>query len=205
MQNETQFKPLLELKESWFAFRDNWFALTFVYFVRTWLTMLAACIGFTLFIDFRGWNLVAAVVAGMIAFSFLQPTYLKFFKPIAQRQKADWSVLKINLKQGLNMLITLLIFLVSTAAGLVLLIIPGWIIAVRLLPSGFFVADDKSPIESVNSSFKMVSGYLLPITIVLVLAGIFDAFTGFFALALEFVITIFLYRFYLSRMEAQNK
>ncbi len=205
MQDDTQFKPLLELKQSWFAFRDNWFALCVIYFLRSWLTLLCACITFALLIDFKGWNLVAAGIVAAIIGSILQVPYLKFFKSISQGQKADWSVLNINLKQGLNMLLTQAFVLISIAAGLVLLVVPGLILSVRLLPSAFCVLDDKSPLDSINTSFKLAGGYVFPITIILVVSGIIDYFTGFFALITEFVITIFLYRFYLSRMEAQNK
>lgn len=205
MQDETKFKSLDELKQSWFAFRDNWFALSVIYFLRSWLTLICSCITFALLIDFKGWNLIAAGIVAAIVASILQVPYLKFFKSISQRQKADWSVLKINLKQGLNMLLTQFFVSISIAAGLVLLIVPGIILSVRLLPSAFCVLDDKSPLDSINTSFKLANGYVFPLTIIFVVGGIIDYCTGFFALITEFVITIFMYRFYLSKMEAQNK
>ncbi len=205
MQDENTFKSWEELKKSWFAFRDNWFALSVIYFLRSWLTLICSCITFALLIDYKGWNLIAAGIVAAIIASVLQVPYLKFFKSISQGQKADWSVLKINLKQGLNMLSTQFFVSISIAAGLVLLIVPGIILSVRLLPSAFCVLDDKTPLDSINTSFKLASGYVFPLTIIFAVGGIIDYCTGFFVLIIEFVITIFMYRFYLSRMETQNQ
>jgi len=205
MLNDNTFKPQDELKQSWQAFRDNWFALCIIFFLRGWLTMICACFTFALLIDYKGWNLLAAGASATIAASILHVPYLKFFKPISQGKKADWSVLKINLKQGLNMLLTQLFVFLSVAAGLVLLVVPGMILAARLLPSAYLVADGKAPLESIDTSFKLTNGFVIPLTAILLLSLILDYFAGFFVLITEFVFSIFWFRFYLSRMEANKQ
>ncbi|MCW5821552.1 MAG: hypothetical protein KIT34_02050 [Cyanobacteria bacterium TGS_CYA1] len=205
MQNDSQFNPINELKESWQVFRDNWLSLSVVYFLRCWIPLVVACITFALLIDFKGWNLLAFVLASLATTSFLLVPYLKFFKTISLKRKENWKDLRIDFKKGLYSLLTTIFATLAVVSGLVLLIVPGIILAVRLSLSWICVVDGKSPIESINTSFKMTAGLFLPILLIFVVVGLLDYLTAIFALILEFVITIFFCRLYAARSGATER
>lgn len=205
MQNDGQFNPIHELKESWCVFKDNWLSLSVVYFLRCWIPLIVACITFALLVDFQGWNLLAFASASFASTFFLLVPYLKFFKTVSLKQKENWNDLRIDFKKGLYSFLTTIFAMLAVVSGLILLIVPGIILAVRLSLSWLCVVDGKTPIESINTSFKMTAGLFLPILLIFVVVGLLDYFTAIFALIFEFVITIFFCRLYSARSEATEK
>jgi Uncharacterised protein family (UPF0259) len=157
-RSEIRFTQLLGA--AWVALRDNWLLLICADFVAALLPIIAGGLTFALFVDFRGWNLVAASVVGLLVFSALYGGYLRLCLKVAAQDKASIRDLFSELASCWQMLLLGVCFGVSLAVGLLLFVLPGFFIAAVFSLSGFALIDRKvGALRSMLESYRMLRGF----------------------------------------------
>lgn len=145
---------------AWAIVRDHWFPLALAEFFCEIIAILIAGSIFALFIDWKGWNFVIAIVSGCFAWSFLQSGYLKFCLEVCYTNKVSWGAFFSGMSYGLQMLISIICLWVAVGLGLVLFIIPGLFCAVRFCLSGFALVDQNlDAFKSLSVSNRMLKGF----------------------------------------------
>jgi hypothetical protein len=78
------------ISTAWSVVREHWFPLICATFLRELLSILAAGLVFAVFVDWKGWNLILALVVRFLAWSALQSGFLKFCLNVCENNKVNW-------------------------------------------------------------------------------------------------------------------
>jgi uncharacterized membrane protein len=130
-------------------------------FLRDWLSILAAGLVFSGFIQFKAWALLVAFVAHALVWSGLQCGYLRLCLNLRKNNQVRWSDLFSGFPRTIQMLLATVLFWMAIVLGCVLLIVPGVIIFVRCSLYAITLADQEvGPLRSLTSSYGMVKRHV---------------------------------------------
>jgi hypothetical protein len=161
--HEASSSTLDKLKESlgsaWPVFRDHWFGLNCVGFLRDLVSLLAAMATFAVLVDFKGWNIVIALLVRCVVWSGLQAGYLKLLLHLCEKNEVDLQDLFASVALAFQFLMGAAIYVVASVFGCLLLLVPGFIFASRLSMFGFLMADgERNPIRALSESNRLMRG-----------------------------------------------
>jgi hypothetical protein len=129
-------------------------------FLRDWLSVLAAGLVFSAFIQFKGWALLVAIMAYVLMWSGLQCGYLRLCLNLRKNNQVRWSELFSGFPRTLQMSVANVLFWMAIVLGCVLLLVPGVILFVRFSLYAITIADQEvGPLRSLSSSYGMLKKY----------------------------------------------
>jgi hypothetical protein len=148
------------ISAAWSVVRDHWFPLICATFLRELLSILAAGLVFAVFVDWKGWNLILALVIRFLAWSALQCGFLKFCLNVCENNKVNWKDLFSGFNNCLNMMVATVCLWCAVVLGLILLVVPGLFFGVRFSLYGLSLVDQKlGGIRSLSTSNRMLKGF----------------------------------------------
>jgi hypothetical protein len=149
------------LGKSWAVVREHWFALMVATFLRELLAILAAGIVFAIFVDLRGWNFAIALIVKIVVWSVLEVGYLKLVLNLCRTGAIQWKDLfSGSAMLGLQMLMATVCLWLAVVLGLVMLVVPGLIVAARLCLYGLVLVDQRyGALKSLSISNRMIKGF----------------------------------------------
>ena len=151
------------LGDSWAVLREHWLELLGAAFVRDILSTIAGCLGFAASINATDWCIWIGLAVGLVAHAGLQCGYLRFCEEVRQNNKADWKLLFGDFALTMDMLFASVCLTCAVGLGLVLLVVPGLILATRWSLYGMSIVDQKLDSEkSLAASYKMLQGFGWP-------------------------------------------
>jgi len=148
------------ISSGWAVVRDHWVILVFAVFLRELLSIVAAGLIFCLFVDWRGWNMLVAMIARCIVWSALEAGYLRLSLELCQKRKTQLKELFSGLSYTGQMFLATICLWLAVILGLVVLIVPGLIFIVRYSLYGYILVDQRSnALKSFSTSSRMLKGY----------------------------------------------
>jgi hypothetical protein len=182
---------------AWAVMRDHWLSLMTATFVRDLLSILAAGLVFALFIDWKDWSLFLGLIVACLTWCALQCGYLKLCLNVCEHNKICWGDLFSGFNSSLEMLFATVCLWCAVALGLVLLVVPGLVLAARFSLYGVALIDQKLGAEkSLLTSHRMVKGFACYATVLLIIYYLGDVISGWCSYGLESLLVISLCTLY---------
>jgi hypothetical protein len=165
------------LKECWTVLSERWLSWACAAFLVVLLPAILGIVVFVLLVDWKGWNVLAAICTAIVSSFLLYPGYLQFCLRLASRQEVRLTTLVSAYSSGMSFFIATILFLLAVACGACLFIVPGVFLLVRFSMYGYVIADRKcGPIAALHESYKMTAAYALPLTVCLVVCLLGEMF-----------------------------
>jgi len=200
----TQFGFRATLATAWLTVREHWFSLVLAAFLREFIALVAAGLAFSFLVDWKGWNLVAAFAVRCLAWSTLQPGYLRLCLNLCKTNQVQLRDLFSEFSSALQMLIATLCLWAAVTLGLLLLIVPGLVLAVRLSLYGLVLIDQKlGALRSLLGSHHMLRGFSRYASVMLLIYCIGIVLLGWLSWAFESFLVISLCTLY-QRIRAEE-
>lgn len=119
--------------------------------------------------DATFWTLY--VVGIVLSVLFFAAVYLRV-DAVAEGRGAEGNVVSAALQRLPLLIVLMILTIIAVACGMVLLIIPGIILAISLIASmPIFLFEDKGPVASLTSSHRLVWGNWWRTFVILLIAG----------------------------------
>jgi hypothetical protein len=182
---------------AWALMRDHWLSLMVATFMRDLLSILAAGLVFALFIDWKDWSLLLGLIAACLTWCALQCGYLRLCLNLAEHNKVRWGDLFSGFSSCLEMLCATVCLCCAVGLGLVLLVVPGLVLAARFSLYGVALIDQKLSAEkSLLTSHRMVKGFAWYAAALLIIYYLGDMISGWCSYGLESLLVISLCTLY---------
>lgn len=155
---EDRFDIGKAINYAWEAFKDNWIFLVVAFILAGFIQGIPNSLTGALKENLIGLQIILNLV-GMVLALFVSMAFIRISLKLVDQERPDWPDLWLSYPKFWYYLAGQILYGLIVLGGLILLIVPGIIWAIKYQFTGYLILDqDMDPVEAIKRSGEMTKG-----------------------------------------------